>query len=66
MKQKFIKLSEDSYIEIATRLYDGQTKTILALRGVRNNSSPALASAVVENSELQELIEALKTFSESN
>lgn len=60
MYQKFIPLSEDSYIEITTRLFDGDEKVVVALRGTKADTSPALASVVITSSKLDELISTLQ------
>ena len=60
MHQKIIELSPDSYIEVATRISEGKEKVVLALRGVSDMNSPALASVVINEPELEALIESLE------
>ena len=56
MYQGFIQLSNSSYIEITTRLYDGEERVVLALRGTKDDTAPALVSVVIENEELEQLL----------
>lgn len=60
MYQCFVQLSDDSYIEITTRLFDGKEKVVLALRGTQNTNTPALASVVIDDSKLKEFSEKLQ------
>jgi len=59
MYQGFIQLSDDSYIEITTRLYNGEEKVVLAFRGIKDDATPALASVIIDDPELDDLIEEL-------
>lgn len=60
MYQKFIKLSENSYIEITTRLYNKDNHIVLALRGTQDDS-PAIASVIIDDKEsVNALLEGLK------
>lgn len=66
MHQKIIKLDANSYIEVATRLSEGEEKVVLALRGVNDSSSPALASVIIDDPELNALIEGLMQVRDRN
>jgi hypothetical protein len=60
MHQQFIPLSEDSYIEVTTRLFDGESRIVLALRGTQDNDVPALASVVLNPKEVRALAAGLQ------
>lgn len=59
MKQKFIKLNDHSYVEVATRIFDGKENVMLALRGQANSAEPAIASVILDDHEVRKLIEVL-------
>jgi len=60
MYQNFIELSKDSYIEVTTRLFNGEEQVILALRGTNSDSEPAIASVVMNMSNVEAAIKSLK------
>lgn len=60
MYQKFIKLSDDSYIEVTTRLYNKGESVVIALRGTNDDSQPAIASVIMDKSEVEHLAKGLQ------
>lgn len=60
MYQKFIKLSDDSYIEVTSRLFNQGESVVLALRGTKDNSQPAIASVIMEISEVESVAKSLQ------
>ncbi len=60
MYQRFIKLDNSSYIEIATRLIDSTEKVVVALRGSNDASSPAIVSIFLDPKEMDFVLTALQ------
>lgn len=59
MYQEFIPLGDDSYLEVTTRLYDSGKRVVLALRGTRDSSTPALVSVIIDEAHLDRLKDSL-------
>jgi hypothetical protein len=59
MYRRAIDFDSDSFLEIVSRITGGGEQLMLAMRGRKNNAEATVASVILNQDEVKELIEGL-------